>query len=130
MRCVICLSGSGARARGVRNAPPARANTGKWTIDPRLQHKLEQLHTLCRQEVERPDELTKLAIEQLHIAIDVTVARLIRPKTQPPEPSVRMELAIRWTAQNLAERNPVRALCEYLQVSPEHWPGVSNSSRR
>ena len=105
------------------------ANTGEyrqWTIDPRLQHKLEQLHTLCRQEVERPDELTKLAIEQLHIAIDVTVARLIRPKTQPPEPSVRMELAIRWMAQNLAERNPVRALCSRRTVSrsrklPTHW---------
>jgi AraC-like DNA-binding protein len=106
---------SGPRCSECTAAPGAYQ---QWTIDPRLQHKLEQLHTLCRQEVERPDELTKLAIEQLHIAIDVTVARLIRPKTQPPEPSVRMELAIRWMAQNLAERNPVRALCEYLQISP------------
>ena len=88
-----------------------------WKIDPPLQHKLEHLHALCREEVERPDELSKLAIDQLHIGIDVTVARLIRRKSQPPEPSVRMELAIRWMAQNLAEPNPVSALCDYLQIS-------------
>jgi transcriptional regulator GlxA family with amidase domain len=69
-------------------------------------------------EVEKPDELTKLALEQLHLAIDVTVARLVQRKTQPPEPSGRVELAIRWMAQNLAEPHPVSALCEYLQVSP------------
>jgi AraC-like DNA-binding protein len=90
----------------------------QWAIDPPLQHKLEQLHAMCREEVERPDDLSKLAIQRLHIAIDVTVARLVRRKTQPPEPSVRMELAIRWMAQNLAEPNPVSDLCEYLQISP------------
>jgi len=89
-----------------------------WTIDTRLQHKLEQFHALCRHEVERPDGLTKLALEQLHLAIDITVARLVKRKSPPPEPSVRMELAVRWMAQNLAESNPVSALCEYLQISP------------
>jgi transcriptional regulator GlxA family with amidase domain len=83
-----------------------------------LWHKLEQLHGLCRLEVERPDELTKLAIEQLHLSIDVTVARHVQRKIGPPEPSLRMELAVRWMAQNLAEPNPVTALCEYLQISP------------
>jgi len=29
-----------------------------------------------------------------------------------------MELAVRWMAQNLAERNPVSDLCDYLQISP------------
>ena len=95
----------------------APATYRQWTIGTRLWHKLEQLHALCRQEVERPDELTKLALEQLHLAIDVTVARNVQRKTQPPEPSMRMELAVRWLAQNLAEPNPVRALCEYLQIS-------------
>ena len=90
----------------------------QWAIGTRLWHKLEQLHTLCRLEVERPDEFTKLAIEQLHLAIDVTVARLVQRKVQPPEPSVRVELAVRWMAQNLANPNPVAALCDYLQISP------------
>ncbi len=90
----------------------------QWAIGTRLWHKVEHLHGLCRLEVERPDELTKLAIEQLHLAIDVTVARHVQRKMGPPEPSLRMELAVRWMAQNLAEPNPVTALCEYLQISP------------
>ena len=90
----------------------------EWAIGTKLWHKLEQLHTQCRQEVERPDELARLALEQLHLAIDVTVARLVQRKVQPPESSVRMELAVRWMAQNLAESSPVSGLCEYLQISP------------
>lgn len=50
--------------------------------------------------------------------IDITVARNIRSKFRPPEPSVRIELALRWMAQNLAAPNPISALCEYLQISP------------
>ena len=127
-----CASGWTDKADGVADllvwiwragprCPECAVDSGtyrQWTIGTRLWHKLEQLHGLCRQEVERPDELTKLAIEQLHLAIDVTVARLVQRKIGPPEASVRMELAIRWMAQNLAEPNPVSALCEYLQISP------------
>ncbi len=97
---------------------PTSGSHRQWSISTRLWRKLEQFHALCRQEVERPDEFTKLALEQLHLAIDVSVARLVQRKVQPPEPSVRMELAVRWMAQNLAEPHPVTALCDYLQVSP------------
>jgi AraC-like DNA-binding protein len=97
---------------------PESGSFRRWTIGTRLWHKLEQYHALCRQEVERPDDLTRLALEQLHLAIDVTIARQVERKFQPPEPLVRMELAVRWMAQNLAEPHPVGALCEYLQVSP------------
>src|SRR6266850_2157572 len=103
-RCPECIVGPGTHRQ--------------WAIGTRLWRKLEQLHASCRQEVEQPDELTNLAIKQLHLAIDITVARLVRRKTQPPEPSVRMELALRWMAQNLGERNLICALCEYLQISP------------
>jgi AraC-like DNA-binding protein len=90
----------------------------QWAIGARLRQELEDFHAQCRQEVERPDELTNLAIKQVHLGIDITVTRLVRHKTQPPEPSVRMELARRWMAQNLAERNLTSALSEYLQISP------------
>lgn len=97
---------------------PASGKHRQWSIGTRLWNRLEQLHALCRQEVERPDELTRLAIEQLHLAIDVTIARLVQRKIPAPEPSVRMELAVRWMAQNLAKANPVAPLCDYLQISP------------
>jgi transcriptional regulator GlxA family with amidase domain len=87
-------------------------------IGTQLWRRLEQFHATCRQEVEQPDDLTNLALKQLHLMIDITVARIVRSRFRPPEPSVRIELALRWMAQNLAAPNPVSALCEYLQISP------------
>lgn len=89
-----------------------------WTIGTRLCRRLEELYRLCRQEVEQPDELTNIALEDLHLAVDVAVARLVRLKTQAPHPATRMELALHWMAHNLAEPNPASALCEYLRISP------------
>jgi AraC-like DNA-binding protein len=105
---------TGPRCSECSTAP---ASYRQWTIGTRLWRKLEQFHDLCRHEVEQPDEYTNLAIKQLHLAIDITVARLVRNKAQPPEPSVRMELALRWMAQNIAEQNLTESLCEYLQIS-------------
>lgn len=31
---------------------------------------------------------------------------------------MRLEFAISWLSQNMAQRRPVSALCEYLQISP------------
>jgi AraC-like DNA-binding protein len=89
----------------------------QWSIGPHLWHKLEECYRLCQEEVARPDELSKLAIKQLHCGIDLTVARLVRCKTQPPEAAVRMELAIHWMAYNLGGANPVGDLCKYLRIS-------------
>jgi AraC-like DNA-binding protein len=126
-----CASGWVDRADGVadllvwiwRTGPrcaqcaPEPGSFRQWVSNTKLWHALEQHHLLCRQEVERPDDLTRLALEQLHLSIDVLVARLVG-KPQPPPSSVRMELAVRWMAQNLTEPHPVTGLCEYLQVSP------------
>jgi AraC-like DNA-binding protein len=95
-----------------------RALYRQWVINPRLWKRLEQLHTQCYEEIQRPDELSYLTLEQLHVAVDVAIARLIRPRAPAPDPSVRMELAVHWMAHNLAERNPNRSLCEYLRISP------------
>jgi AraC-like DNA-binding protein len=90
----------------------------QWTVNPRLWRSLEQLHAQCREEIQRPDELSHLSLEHLHVALDISIARLIRPKAPSPEPAVRLELAMHWMAQNLAERNLTTALCEYLRISP------------
>ena len=55
----------------------------QWAIGTRLWRKLEQLHGLCREEVENPDKVTRLVLDQLHVALDIAVARLVRKKAQP-----------------------------------------------
>jgi len=89
-----------------------------FSADAALQRVLEQAHAWCRREVERPGALTKPALEHARLHMELALARSLQARPTAPEPALRMELALRWLAENLATANPVAALCEYLQVSP------------
>jgi AraC-like DNA-binding protein len=89
-----------------------------FTADRALIRTLQQIHSLCRRELEKPDSLSALALEELRFRMDISIARFEAPRPSAPEPALRLELALRWLAQNMQERNPVAPLCEYLQVSP------------
>ena len=78
---------------------------------------LQQIHTSCRRELERLDALSALALEELRFRMDIVISRFKAPNPATAEPVLRLELALRWLAQNGRERNPVAPLCEYLQVS-------------
>ena len=98
-------------------APPA----GAWRAfdtSPALRRLLREAHAQCRAEVGGPDSLTGQALEQTRLRIDVALARSTRGRPAVPAPALRLELALGWMAQNLAEPSPVAALSEYLQVSP------------
>jgi AraC-like DNA-binding protein len=88
-----------------------------WKVNSRLWRDLEQFHALCLPELRRPDGLSVLALEQLHGAIDVAIARHLSHRGPGALHSVRMELAMQWMMQNLSQSNPVNGLSEYLQVS-------------
>jgi AraC-like DNA-binding protein len=89
-----------------------------FTADRALIRTLQQIHSLCRRELEKPDALSALALEELRFRMDVAISRFKAPNPSAPEPALRLELALRWLAQNVRERIPVAPLCEYLQVSP------------
>src|SRR5215471_319845 len=99
--------GLGPKADGVQT----------FTADRALIRSLKQIHSLCRRELEKPDALSALALEELRFRMDVAISRFKAPNPSAPEPALRLELALRWLAQNVRERNPVAPLCEYLQVS-------------
>jgi AraC family transcriptional regulator of arabinose operon len=88
-----------------------------FIADRALVRTLQQIHFLCRRELEKPDSLSALALEELRFRMDIAISRSQAPKPCAPEPALRLELALRWLAQNVQERNPVAPLCEYLQVS-------------
>jgi AraC-like DNA-binding protein len=96
---------------------PTADGVQTFTADRALIRTLQQIHSLCRQELEKPDELSVLALEELRFRMDVAISRSKIPNRSVAEPALRLELALRWLAQNVRERNPVAALCEYLQVS-------------
>jgi AraC-like DNA-binding protein len=99
--------GLGSAADGVQSFNAGRA----------LVRTLKQIHSLCRQELEKPDALSALALEELRFRMDIAISRFNGANRSAPEPALRLELALRWLAQNLQERSPVAPLCEYLQVS-------------
>jgi AraC family transcriptional regulator of arabinose operon len=103
--------------RCVECAPPSNG-WREFAADAALQRALQHAHVLCREEVERPSPLTKPALEHARLHIDLALARSLQPRPAAPEPALRLELALRWLAENLATPNPVASLCEYLQVSP------------
>jgi len=96
---------------------PASGGLQTFTADRGLIRTLQQIHLLCRRELEKPDALSALALEELRFRMDVVIARFKTSNRLAPEPALRLELALRWLAQNVRERNPVASLCEYLQVS-------------
>lgn len=98
-------------------APPADG-WSEQTTDAPLRRALLQGHALCRREVEGPGPLTKLALEQARLSIDLALARAQEAGRIAAAPELRMELALRWMAQNLTIADPVRPLCQYLHVSP------------
>lgn len=89
-----------------------------FTADRALIRTLQQIHSLCRQELEKPDALSAFALQELRFRMDVAISRFKAPSPSAPQPALRLELALRWLAQNVRERRPVVPLCEYLQVSP------------
>ena len=96
---------------------PASDGVQTFTADHRLIRTLQQIHSLCRRELEKPDALSALALEELRFRMDIAISRFKTPNRSTPEPALRLELALRWLAQNVRERSPVAPLCEYLQVS-------------
>jgi AraC-like DNA-binding protein len=96
---------------------PTADGVQTFTADRALIRTLQQIHSLCRQELEKPDELSVLALEELRFRMDVAISRSKILNRSVAEPALRLELALRWLAQNVRERNPVAPLCEYLQVS-------------
>lgn len=88
-----------------------------FTADRPLIRALQHIHSLCRRELEKPDALSALALEELRFRMDIAISRFKAPNLSAPEAALRLELALRWLAQNIRARNPVAQLCEYLQVS-------------
>jgi len=128
-----CASGWGAGAvesvaellTWVWNGPPRCPGLGPasdgvqtFAADRALMRTLKKIHALCRRELEKPDALSALALEELRFRMDVAISRFKAAKSSAPEPALRLELALRWLGQNVRECNPVASLCEYLQVSP------------
>ncbi len=103
---------------GAAECQPARRSYQRWMLDPSRRREVARLHAATRREIERPDQFTPFAVAQLQTQLDVLLARSRTARPASAQATLRLEWATRWMAENLTARQPVRSLCEYLQVSP------------
>ena len=79
--------------------------------------RLEGINRECQRAVAAVGEIAALTLHRAHLDMDIVLAQeLDRP--EKANHHHRMEMALNFLHQNPAVLQPVKSLCEYLQVSP------------
>ena len=99
------LAALSTRAGAVHKIPPAQRPL--WN----------QLHTLCREEILRPDNFSPGWLESCQQQIEILLLRLINPASEERPAARRIALALAWMRQHPESREPVSRLCDYLDIS-------------
>lgn len=86
-------------------------------LTPDARRRLAALHRACRAEIARPDEHTPAALGAMRAAIDIELARSLRPAKPETDRELTVRNAIAWIERNLHRPNAVGLLCDYLQVA-------------
>ncbi|MBI4027261.1 MAG: helix-turn-helix transcriptional regulator [Verrucomicrobia bacterium] len=79
--------------------------------------RLQALHAVCRQEVARPDSLTRRSLRALRGLLDVEFARAFGTVSPKTDDQARVEQAVRRMREHLDLANPIFMLRDYLQIS-------------
>jgi AraC-like DNA-binding protein len=104
-------------APALASLQPATGGFRCFEADRATLRRLAALHANCVREVATPDEVAVLSLHCARFELDIALARA---QNRPPEVDsrYRMKLAMEFLRNNPAEREPVRRLCEYLQLTP------------
>lgn len=86
-------------------------------MDRVTMRRLCVLHANCVREVATPDDVAVLALHCARFELDIALARA---ENRPPsvDSRYRMKLALEFLRNNLAERQPMQRLREYLRLTP------------
>ena len=86
-------------------------------VEESVLRRVRAAHAACRQAVAFPSELGVLSLLRSRLDLDIALAESLERRAAP-DPAYRYQLAAAFLRNHLAERDPVRQVCEYLQVSP------------
>ena len=79
--------------------------------------RLAAINKECSQAVAMPGEMALWVLRRARLDFDITLAAA-NQRRDPVDSRYRMNLAVQYLKHNPAELQPVKKLCEYLQVSP------------
>lgn len=88
------------------------------TLDAATRRFVEQLHAQTREEITRVREFFEPSLLHLRELLDIQLARSMNGPRNDSTEDKCMALAYHWMLNNLELRDPVRSLCDYLQISP------------
>lgn len=80
--------------------------------------QVEQIHNSCRAEVATLDAYTDASLRLYHQMLDISVRRSQQMKRERAAQAHLVQMGVNWLKQNITTREPVKLLCEYLQISP------------
>lgn len=91
----------------------------KIPLPPPLMARLQDLHARCRDEAHSPDLFSPCSLNALRSELDIFLARAAAARSgfDHDTAALRLHLAIEWLHKQIATPDPIRALCDYLQVS-------------
>jgi len=96
-----------------------RPNPGdflKISLDKDLLRRLKNLHTQCREAVAHANERSMLQLHAARLQLDLCLLEA-REHRQTADENFRFNLAMEYLRNHLDEPEPIKHLCEYLQIS-------------
>lgn len=95
---------------------PPKGGAIRLTLAPGQIRRLQQLHRQCREAVADSNERGMLELKASRLLIDLALVQAFEHR-RPPDESMRLELAVQYLRNHVADATVVPRLCEYLQVS-------------
>lgn len=114
-RCKI-LSWIWRNAPGIPALERSRRGWSATSLSSAAIRAMGQLHRETRSEATLGGELAAKALGTIRARLDILLARALTLETDGERS--RFHLAWRWLSDHPGELRPVRALCDYLQISP------------
>jgi AraC-like DNA-binding protein len=86
------------------------------TLERNLLRQLKNLHAQCRKAVAHANEHSMLQLHAARLQLDLCLLDA-REHRQAPDEDFRINMAMEYLRNHLDEPQPIRHLCEYLQIS-------------
>jgi AraC-like DNA-binding protein len=95
---------------------PSKGGSLRLTLSAAQVRQIRRLHRQCRDAVAESNERSMLQLRAARLSLDLALLQAYEHRREPDE-AVRIELAIQYLRNHVAQAAVVTHLCEYLQVS-------------
>jgi len=96
---------------------PQRGKALRIRLGAEQLQRVKRLHAQCRKAVAQSDERGVIELQSSRLLLDLCLLEGVEER-RTPDAAVRIDLAIQYLRNHIAEAQPVQGLSAYLQISP------------